>query len=161
MKRLSMRKIKDALRLRASGLTMREIGLSLSLGRTTVSEHLQRAARAGVAWPVPEALSDAVLESLLFPPPSGVAGIIAQPDWPLIHRELKRANVTLMLLWEEYRAVYPEGYGYSRFCELFRRWEGRLTPVMRQHHLAGDKMFVDYAGATFDLVMPGPARYCQ
>ncbi len=152
MKRLPMRKIKDALRLRASGLTMREIGLSLGLGRTTVSEHLKRATRAEVAWPVPETLSDAALESLLFPPPSGVAGIIVQPDWPRIHRELKRANVTLMLLWEEYRAVHPDGYGYSRFCELFRRWEGRLTPVMRQHHLAGDKMFVDYAGATFDLV---------
>ena len=152
MKRLPMRKIRDALRLRASGLNMREIGLSLGLGRTTVSDHLRRAARAGVEWPLPESVTDTELETLLFPPPSGVAGAIAQPDWSMTHSELKRANVTLMLLWEEYRAVHPDGYGYSRFCELYRRWEGRLTPTMRQHHVAGDKMFVDYAGATLDVI---------
>jgi hypothetical protein len=55
-------------------------------------------------------------------------------DWPAIHRELKRPGVTLRLLWEEHRAAHPEGYGYSRFCELSRAWEGRLSPTMRQSH---------------------------
>jgi len=152
MKRLPMRKIKDALRLRASGLTMREIGQSLGLGRSTVSDHLARAAHAGVAWPVAETLTDAGLEELLFTAPTNVSGSLILPDWPLIHRELRRSNVTLMLLWEEYRAVHPDGYGYSRFCELYRRWEGRLSPTMRQHHLAGDKMFVDYAGTPLEVI---------
>jgi len=79
---------------------------------------------------------------------------VAPPDWPMIRRELRRPGVTLTLLWEEYRAAHPGGYGYSRFCELYRLWEGRLSPVMRQHHVAGEKMFVDYAGATFEVVDP-------
>jgi transposase len=54
--------------------------------------------------------------------------------------------VTMMILWEEYREVHPEGYGYSRFCDLLRGFEPRLTPVMRQHHEAGEKAFVDYSG---------------
>ncbi len=147
-----MRKIKDALRLRASGLTLREISKSLGLGRTTVGDHLQRATRAGLAWPLDDALTDAAMDALLFPPPSGVAALITQPDWAAIHLENKRPNVTLMLLWEEYRAVHPNGYGYSRFCDLYRRWEGRLSPSMRQHHPAGERVFVDYAGATMDVV---------
>jgi len=154
MKRLPMRKIREALRLRANGLSLREIGLSLGLGRTTVGEHVRRAEQAGVSWPVPETLTDTALEALLFPAPAANAGILAPPDWPTIRRELRRSGVTLMLLWEEYRATHPDGYGYSRFCELYRRWEGNLTPVMRQHHIAGEKMFVDYAGATFEVIDP-------
>src|SRR5260370_42059868 len=69
---------------------------------------------------------------------------------PLQHRELKRPGVTLRLLWEEHRAAHPEGYGYSRFCELFRAWEGRLSPTLPQRHVAGEKLFVRYAGTTLD-----------
>lgn len=132
-------------------------------GRTTVNDHLRRAARAGLSWPLAEDLGDAALEALLFPPPSGVAASIAQPDWSQIRRELKRPNVTPMLLWEEYRAVHRQGYGYSRFCELYRRWEGWLSPTMRQHHIAGDKMFVDYAGQTLAVVdaKTGEVRQAQ
>lgn len=163
MKRLPMRKIRDALRLRANGLTLREISESLGLGRTTVGDHLQRAARAGLVWPLDDALTDAEMDVQLFPPPSGVAAVITQPDWAAIHLEYKRQHVTLMLLWEEYRAVHPDGYGYSRFCDLYRRWEGRLSPSMRQHHPAGERVFVDYAGATIDVVCgkTGEARAAQ
>jgi transposase len=73
------------------------------------------------------------------------------PDWAQIHRELRRKGVTLSLLWEEYRADHLEGYGYSRFCELYTRWEGKLSPVMRQRHPAGQRLFVDYAGHTIDV----------
>ncbi len=98
MKRLSMRKIREALRLRANGLTLREIAESLGLGRTTIGDHLQRAARADLIWPLDDALTDAEMDALLFPPPSGVAATIARSDWATIHRERKRPHVTLMLL---------------------------------------------------------------
>ena len=52
-----------------------------------------------------------------------------------------------MLLWQEYRAAHPDGYGYSRFCELYRAWESRLSPTMRQAHPAGERLFVDYRRA--------------
>ena len=69
----------------------------------------------------------------------------------------------MALLKEEYRAVHPDGYEYSRYCELYTRWEGRLSPVMRQRHPAGERMFVDYAGAVIDVICPktGEVRAAQ
>jgi transposase len=82
---------------------------------------------------------------------SRVLGAKAEPDWAYVHHELRRPGVTLMLLWEEYRQREPDGYRYSRWCELYRAWESRLSPTMRQAHPAGERMFVDYAGQTIDL----------
>ena len=62
--------------------------------------------------------------------------------------------MTLQLLWEEHRAAHPDGYGYSRFCELYRGWEARLSPTMRQSHVAGERLFVDYAGTTLEVIDP-------
>ena len=162
--RLPMRKIHDVLRLHADGLSKRRIAVGLNIGRTAVGDYLRRARRAGLAWPLPEGLSDEALERLLFAPPPAVSPDRRPlPDWPLLHRELKRPGVTLSLLWEEYRTVHRDGYGYSRFCDLYRDWRGRLAPTMRQTHVAGDKLFVDYAGATADVidVLTGEVRTAQ
>ena len=75
-----------------------------------------------------------------------------EPDWAALVREMKRQGVTLTVLWEEYNAAHAGGYGYSRFCELYREFEHRLSPTMRQHHVAGDKVFVDYSGKTVPIV---------
>ena len=82
-------------------------------------------------------------EALLFPPPSGTpADQRPMPDWGWVHRELRRPDMTLALLWEEYRAGAADGFGYSWFCDLYRAWTGRLKPTMRQVHVAGERMFV-------------------
>jgi hypothetical protein len=78
---------------------------------------------------------------------------LPEPDWAQVHRELKRKHVTLQVLWKEYIAEHPGGYRYSRFCDLYRHWEERLPVTMRQTHLAGDKLFVDYAGDTVPVVV--------
>src|SRR5712692_2948958 len=70
----------------------------------------------------------------------------AAPDWAGVHRELKRKHVTLQILWDEYIERHPDGYRYSRFCELYRGWTSRISVTMRQTHAGGDKLFVDYAG---------------
>ena len=155
MKRAPMRKIRDALRLRSEGLSGRRVAQSLSLGRATVSEYFRRADVAGLTWPLPDGLSDTDLEHRLYPHEAGGSWRpIPHPDWAYVHRELRRKGVTLALLWEEYRAVHPDGYGYSRYCELYTRWEGRLSSVMRQRHPAGERLFVDYAGHTVDVICP-------
>jgi len=152
-KRLPMRKIRDALRLEASGLSKRQIAASLNIGRTAARTYIDRAHAAGLSWPLPDTVSDETLERLLFPPAVKTPhGPQVEPDWALLHLELRKPNVTLWLLWDEYRAANPDGYGYSRFCDLHRAWKGRLTPTMRQNHIAGEKMFVDYAGATVEVI---------
>jgi transposase len=148
-----MRKERDVLRLRAGGMSKRQIAASLSIGATAAGDCIRRARRAGLSWPLPEDLSDEVLERILYPPPqSSAKDQRARPDWPTVHRELRRPGVTLQLLWEEHRAAHPDGYGYSRFCELYRAWEGRLSPTMRQSHVAGERLFVDYAGTTMEVI---------
>jgi transposase len=162
--RLPMRKIRDVLRLRAGGMSKRKIAASLSIGVTAAGECVRRARRAGLIWPLPEDLSDAALELRLYPPPQATAkDRRPQPDWAAIHRELRRPGVTLQLLWEEHRGAHSDGYGYSRYCELYRAWEGRLAPTMRQLHVAGERMFVDYAGTTLEVVdgTTGEVRVCQ
>lgn len=164
MKRLSMRKIRDVLRLSAEGLSTRQIAGSLAIGRTTLRGYLDRAKELGLSWPLPQEMSDTDLERLICPHTArDVSNRAAPPDWTYIHRELRRKGVTLSLLWEEYRADHPKGYGYSRFCELYTRWEGKLSPVMRQRHPAGERLFVDYAGHTIDVIDPqtGEVRTAQ
>ena len=164
MKRLPVRKIRDALRMTAAGMSSRKIAPGLGIGRTTLRVYLQRAKEAGLSWPLPDGISDADLEARLFPGTARnrkLAG--AAPDYPVMHRALRRKGVTLYLLWLEYRENDPEGYGYSRYCELYRAWEGKLSPTMRQRHEAGEALFVDYAGATIDIADPktGEVRAAQ
>jgi len=148
-----MRKIKDVMRLGSQGLSARKIAASLEISRGAVAAYADPAQAAGLTWPLPVELTEGDLESLLFPASVQVLGAtFPQPDWARVHIELRRKGVTLALLWQEYRGAHHDGYGYSRYCELYRRWEGRLSPVMRQHHVAGERLFVDHAGATLDVV---------
>jgi transposase len=154
-KRLSMRKIKEVLRLSHDcQLKHRAVARSCGIARSTVAEYLRRAGEAGLGWPLPEDLDEGRLEALLFPPPPAVpAQERPQPDWQRLHLELKRQKgVTLFLLWQEYKAAHATGYQYSRFCDLYGEWRGRADLVMRQQHRAGEKLFVDYAGATVPVV---------
>jgi transposase len=95
------------------------------------------------------------LEARLYPPPSAVAPERRPvPDWAVVHRELRRPNMTLALLWEEYRngPGGQDGFGYSWFCDLYREWAGRLKPTLRQVHPAGERVFVDFAGQTKEVI---------
>ena len=163
-KRLSMRKIKEVLRLRAQGLSDRKVARSVKVARTTVRRIRRRAEAAGLGWPLPEDLTESALEAMLFPPhpPPGVYPR-PLPDWKHIHAELRRDGVTLQLLWLEYKEAHPDGFQYSRFCDLFRQWKDCLDPVLRQEHKAGEKTFVDYAGQTVPVVDPetGEVREAQ
>jgi len=153
---LTMRQLRYLLRLHHDGVSAREIGRLLGVARSTIQDNLKRAAAAGLQWPLADDVTDEVLEQRLF----GRAAIAAgqrrriEPDWADLARELKRPGVTMMVLWEEYREAHREGYGYSRFCDLLRGFERRLTPVMRQHHVAGDKAFVDYSGKRIGIADP-------
>lgn len=146
--RLSMRRIRDLLRLKLSqGLSDRAIATALSMSKGSVGAYLSRARAAGLSWPLQAELDDDALELLLFP---GQVGARAPerpvPDWATIDRELRRKGVTRALVWEEYRAAHPDGYSYAWFCERYDAWKGRVRPTMRQTHIGGDKVFIDFSG---------------
>jgi len=150
-----MRTIKEVLRQRFGlGLRQEQIARSCSIAQATVHRYLERAAATGLHWPLPEGCDDAQLNALLFP---------ARPDWPklqpragidgeAVRRQLQtHPHMTLQLAWEEYRQAQPDGYSYSRFCELYQHWNQHQNVVLRQDHLAGEKLFVDWAGDTVPI----------
>ena len=148
-----MRKIREALRLHYdAGLGVRAVSRSLKASPSTVREYLVRAKLQGLTWPLPESLDDAALLQRLYPTPRTNSRRLPPPQWSKVHRELRRKGVTLALLWEEYKAVHPEGMQYSWFCSRYREWAAKVDVVMRQEHRAGEKMFVDYAGHTVAVV---------
>jgi transposase len=152
-----MRRIRQLLALHfGAGASTRAIGRELGIAASTVREYLGRAAAAGIGWPLAADVSDDDLVARLFVNAGVRAGarLHAEPDWSALVRELKRPGVNLMILWDEYRAVHAGGYAYSRFCQLFREFERRLSPTMRQQHVAGHKLFVDYSGKRVPIADP-------
>ena len=161
--RSTMRKIREILRLViGEGLSRRQAAAATGSPYSTIADHLARAQRAGLGWPLPEDMDDAALEARLFAkaeaPPSASRPL---PDWALVHHELRRKGVTLQLLWLEYKERFPDGYQYTQFCRYYRTWQGRLDLVMRQEHHAGEKLFVDFSGMTIPIVDPGTGEVWQ
>ena len=150
--RLSVRKIREVLRLRyEAGLTERQVAAALAVARSTVQECLRRCREGGIGWPPPAALDDVALAARLYPT-QPAAPAFPMPDFAKVHAELQRKGVTRRLLWQEYRAVHADGCEYSAFCDHYQIWASRQDAVLRRTHAAGDKLFVDYAGATKEVI---------
>jgi transposase len=154
--RLSMRKIKEILRLKLGcSLSNRQIGISCSISHSTVADYLFRAKLAGLSWPLEPGMDDAALENLLFAVTQNpVTADRQMPDMEYLYQEMKKKSVTLQLLWYEYKQANPDGYQYSQFCNLYRQWVKKLDVTLRQEHRAGEKLFTDYAGQTVSIVEP-------
>ena len=154
MRKLSMNKISELLRQRyALARSYREISASLNISVGTIADYLSRANAAGLKWPLPNELTEQQLYEQLFLP-SQSARKKPAPSWADVHREYRKKGVTLLLLWREYRERQPDGLGYTRFCQGYQQYASTLTPVMRQVHKGGEKVFVDYAGMTMPWIEP-------
>jgi transposase len=155
-KRITMRKIRDILRLRhAAGLSIRQIRASTKVSVGAIQKLLAKAEEEGLGWPLPPELDDDSRLARLFYPGADtrVSTRYQVPDWAALHQGLKRKGITKQLLWEEYTEQYPNRcYSYSQFCERYAHWKGLQKRSMRQTHKAGEKCFVDYAGQTVPLV---------
>ena len=148
-----MRKIREILRLHYElKLGKKQIARVCSMSSSTVVDYVRRAKAAGIEWPLAVEVDDSALEALLFPPVAPAkASTRPMPPMEDIHKELRKKGVTLLLLWFEYKENYPDGYQYSQFCELIRRWEKTLDLSLRQQYRAGEKMFVDFTGQTIPI----------
>jgi transposase len=148
-----MKKIIEVLRLKyAAGLSHERIARACGLSKGTVNNSLSATHAQGITWPLPEDLDEARLEALLFPTRQPASRLV-EPDYFQMHQALKRKGVTLQLLWAEYVGVHGErGYRYSQYCNRYRLWRERQKRSMRQIHLAGEKLFIDYCGPTMPIV---------
>ena len=116
MKEISMRKIKEIIRLSfEKKLSISQIADSLNLSKSSIHRCLTKAKQANLSWPLPEGTTDESLEKTLYPQDFRLKEI-PLPDFAYIFKELKRKGVTLMQLWKEYKEAQPEGYGYSQYC---------------------------------------------
>jgi transposase len=151
-----MRNVREVLRLKfEQQLTNRKIAQSLGISHTVVNDYIRRAEKADLSWPLPENYDDETLEQRLSVQEQTLAKN-HKPMLPLeyIYQELKKKGVTLQLLWHEYKEIYPDGYQYSWFCDLYRTWAKTLDVTLRQEHRAGEKLFVDFAGQTMPIYDP-------
>lgn len=158
-----MRKTREILRLRwGKSLTQKQTSLSCNCSQSHVHRSVSRAKAAGLSWPLPEGLDDEALEKLLYPKHQSSQGK-AEPDFRKLHLERGKKGVTLLLLWQEYRLVHPDGYGYSQYCNLYKDWRKGLEVSMRQTHKPGEKLYVDYAGQKLEIIDPstGEVKECS
>ncbi len=148
-RRLPLRKVKEVLRLKYDcGLSEREIARGCQIARSTVADYLMKARASRLGWSEARALSETEINERLFPV-QRISSSIERPP-PDCHdiyhqlRDYKKFNLTLSQLWVEYKEAHPEGYQYTQFCVIYRRWRGKLDYVMRQEHRGGEKVFLDY-----------------
>ena len=154
-KRTPMNKIKEVLRLKFDcGLSYRSIASCLNISLATVSELIARFKQSQIDWPLPEDCRDADLTQALYHSKQASREKV-MPDFSHYVVELRRKGMTKMLLWQEYYEQYQEhAYAYTQFCEHFNRWLKAQKRSMRQLHIAGDKLFIDYCGPRLQVVNP-------
>ncbi|HZU28650.1 MAG TPA: IS21 family transposase [Bryobacteraceae bacterium] len=150
-----MRKIHEILRLHfEQKLGQRQIARSANVSQSTVHDYLVRAEHANLAWPLAEDWDETRLEVALFPSAPAAERPTKQPlpDFAALGQQREQhRDLTLELLWEEYRQQHPDGFSYPHFCKLYRRWRKQQDVVLRQEHRPGEKLFLDWAGATIPI----------
>ena len=145
-----MAKAREIIRLKNQlGLSLREIASSCDCGKTTVSEVLSRAEKAGITDAL--CLTDKQLLSMLYPPTEKETKV-PEPDMEYIFKEVKKKNMTLMLLWEEYKQKHPDGVMYTQFCERYRKFKKANQIELRKEHKAGEEMEVDWVGTKMHYI---------
>ncbi|KGW18106.1 sigma-70, region 4 family protein [Burkholderia pseudomallei MSHR4000] len=154
--RMSVRKLKEVLRLKwACGLSHRQISRAIGISVGAISAYAARASAAGLNWTAVEPLTDDELKIRLdLPEETAAPTRRVEPDYAVMHRDLRRKGVTWQLLWEEYVEAHPDqrAYRYTQFCQRYKDWAAALKRSMRQQHRAGEKLFADFAGQTVPIL---------
>jgi len=163
-----MKQVRDVLELYSvMNLSLRRIQGATNVAKSTISDYIKRYNNSGLNIKQINILDDDALKLKLFPESSpGVISKKAMPDMNYLHKEMKlrkKTKITLQLLWEEYKESNPDGYQYTQFRLYYSRFKQRLNPSMRQTHLAGEKLFVDYSGLTMPIYnqRTGEIEYAQ
>ena len=154
-KLVNMSKVRKVIQLHSQGKSKLFISNYLSLSRNTVKKYIALYQMLNLSFSAIKQKSDVELEELfvsnkeprLSPKMKNLYAF-----FPHMERELRKVGVTKLLMWQQYITKYPDGFKSSQFCEYYKRWGKKVNPLMRMTHKAGDKMFIDYAGKTLEVV---------
>ncbi len=154
-KPIVMSKLRKVLQLYLKGKSKQFISKYLSVSRNTIKKYLRQFSKLGLSTEELDQLSDLELEKLFIESP--VVGPSARQAsmyrfFPYMEKELKKTGVTRQLMWLEYIEKYPDGLRSTQFSEHYNKWSKKVKPSMRMTHKAGDKLYVDYAGKTLQIV---------
>lgn len=155
-----MRKIVEVLRLHLKlNLSLRQSATLSKISLGTASNYVNRFKEINIYIDEFISLNEIEQEKLFYP--KNVCAVKSNnskvmPDYIYIHHELKRkkqTKVTLSLLYEEYKEANPNNcYGSTQFRDYYSKFLNKINPSMKQVHLSGEKLFVDYSGATIPIV---------
>ena len=154
-KTIVMSKLRRLLQLYSQGKSKLFISNYLELSRNTVDKYVSQFRLLNTPLEEIDKLNDIDLDKLFFVPVKDEIPHrhkVLYEFFPYMEKELKKTGVTRQIMWEEYIKKYPEGLKRSQFSEHYNRWCRKVNPVMHISHKAGDKMYVDYAGKTLQLV---------
>lgn len=149
--KLVMRQIKEIIRLYEAGQPKATIERVTKVTRKTVGIYIKKITELGLSYEKIKEMSSSEVTRLLFPSGEPTNQKRVQPNWEYIYKELKKKNVTLLLLWEEFKALNPDCVSYPRFCTCFKEYKQTLKLSMRQDHKYGEKCFIDFGGMTMPI----------
>jgi len=149
-KPIAMLQVRRILQLKSQGKSNRDIALEVHRSRNTVNEYVKLILRLNKSTEELLKLNDEELSSLVYDEPPSVELDQKFADFqqriPGLCDELKKPHTTRMILWEEYRQMVCDGYGYTQFCEHLSRFlETRKAVMIFDHEPAASMMF-DFAG---------------
>ncbi|MDQ2752218.1 MAG: IS21 family transposase [Bacteroidota bacterium] len=154
-KAISMIKIRQILRMHTQGYSKLQIAVQTSMSRNTLKKYIKEFTSSKLTFDEISSLSDKDLEDLFVKPGDKPVNEKLQTLFslfPAIDKELKKKGVTRLILWEEYKRNYPDGFCKSQFKHYYAQWKAQVNPTMRMEHKVGDKMYVDFAGDKLFIV---------
>jgi transposase len=151
--RISMVNIRQILRLHDEGCSLREMEKLLGIARKTISKYTCLAKSAGILFADIKELNDQELHDLFLDKekPDTERYATLSGYFPCFEKKLPLRGTTKFLLWEEYKTQNPGGYNYTQFCYHLRGYLKKNEAVMHFEHIAGDKMFIDFAGEKLSI----------
>jgi transposase len=134
------------------GLSNRTIGRLAEVSHNSVRALRDQLVLAKETWATLWDLDDVAFTRRLQPEMSTGRPRKSVPEWHEVQEQLRAPDMTLELIWQDFRELNPDGVSYGQFTRLYRTWLSKQKLSMRQVHLPGDKLFVDFCGRTMSVV---------
>ena len=154
-KLILMLKLRQILRYHTQGTSKKQISEITGVARNTVKRYIGRFILLHLTYEDISLMSDFDLEKHFKEPRPSLPDErfeVLQTLLPDIEKQMSRKGNNLLKLWQAYQAAQTPAYSYTQFRKYYYFYSKRIRPVMHMDHKAGDKMYIDFAGAKLSVV---------